>query len=334
MSNLKPDKPEAAGFVVENPGPHSLIQDSGRRGVLHLGLTSAGPMDKLTYDWANRLCGNLAGTAALEITFGGLAVRASAATRIVLCGPPVECTHNGKPVDIWQGLDLASGDKLAIGHVHSGCRLYLAVRGGFQVVQVFGSAATVVREGLGGVEGRALQRGDFLHFPEHGARQNLGADSRKRFSLPDYLRPDYPAADDSVHTLRVIPCLDARHIPRQEKLHFFSQVYSVSNDINRMGYRLEGKALAFKTGAILSQGIAPGTIQIPPNGQPIVLMRDHPTIGGYPKIGVLLSADMNRLAQLQPGAKLRFVPITVNRAQQALRMAKQSYESTCPIVLQ
>lgn len=335
MTNHRPDTSAVAGFVVEKPGPHTLIQDNGRSGVQHLGLTSAGPMDRLTFDWANRLCGNPAGTAALEITFGGLVLRANAPTRIVLCGPAVDLTLNGEPVNAWQTLDIASGDQLQIGYVRQGLRLYLAVRGGFQVEAVFGSTSTAVREGLGGIKGRALRSGDFLRFlaqtPAQSAAQIPGTDhAPDRFCLPTHLRPDYSAANGSTQTLRVIPCLHARHLPRAEKRQFFTQIYGLSKDINRMGYRLEGEPVLFKPGPQLSEGITPGTIQIPPDGQPIVLMRDHPTIGGYPKIGVLLSTDLNRLAQLQPGAKLRFVPITVSRAREELRLAMRLYESTCP----
>lgn len=339
MTNHKPGKSTVVGFVVENPGPHTLIQDSGRCGVQHLGLTSAGPMDRLTFDWANRLCGNPAGTAALEITFGGLALRAAAAARIAVCGPEVDLTLNGEPVNAWQTLDIEAGDQLQMGYVRQGLRLYLAVRGGFEVKVMFGSASTAVREGLGGIEGRALRSGDFLHLfaqaAEQSAEKSAGQSAAHipgtgRFCLPTRLRPHYPAADNNIHTLWVIPCLHARHIPRAAKGHFFSQIFALSKDINRMGYRLEGEPVLFKPGPQLSEGITPGTIQIPADGQPIVLMRDHPTIGGYPKIGVLLSTDMNRLAQLQPDAKLRFVPITVNRARHELRLAKRLYESTCP----
>ena len=314
-------------FRVLKPGPHTLIQDGGRRGVLHLGLTSAGPMDRLSFDWANRLCGNPAGSAALEITFGGLELEARGPALVVLTGPDASVTLNGEDAPTWQGLRLARGDRLHIGHVRHGCRLYLALAGGFAAQRAFGSVATVPREVLGGIEGRALAPGDRLAraLPEP-------ADGR-RFALPPPLRPLCASAPGGEVELRVIPCLQARQLPRAAKRLFFGQSYRVSPHCDRMGYRLEGEPLAVPAMAILSEGITPGAIQLPADGQPIVLMRDHQTLGGYPRIGVVVAADLDRLAQLTPGGRVRFTPVTLHGARRILRQARRHFEASCPVAL-
>ncbi len=313
-------------FKVVNPGPHTLVQDGGRQGVLHLGVTSAGPMDRLSFDWANRLCGNQAGTAALEITFGGLELEALQATMVVVTGPPCPLFVNDSPATPWQGLALTPGDRLRIGQPRLGCRLYLALAGGFVGQRVFGSRATVPREGLGGIDGRPLVSGDRLALaraPEQAPRP---------FALPDALRPTYP--DIARETpLRVIPCLQARDLPRAARRLFFTQTYRLTPHSDRMGCRFEGQPLEVPSVNLLSEGITPGAIQLPPDGQPIVLMRDHQTLGGYPRIGAVIGCDLDTLGQLVPGAVARFSPITLNGARALLRQARRRFEATCPVAL-
>ncbi|MCK9469785.1 MAG: biotin-dependent carboxyltransferase family protein [Porticoccaceae bacterium] len=315
-------------FQVLKPGPHTLIQDAGRRGVLNLGLTSAGPMDRLSFNWANRLCGNPAGSAALEITFGGLELKARGPALIAITGPDVEATLNGKTVPTWQGLRLVRGDRLHIGHVRYGCRLYLALAGGFAGQLAFGSAATVPREALGGIKGRALAAGDKL------ARAGQEPAGTRRFAVPSSLRPHWTTAPASEAELRVIPCLQARQFSRAAKRLFFAQSYRVSPHCDRMGYRLEGKPLAVPSVALLSEGITPGAIQLPADGLPIVLMRDHQTLGGYPRVGVVISTDLDLLAQLPPGAKVRFVPVTLHAARHILHQTWRHFEASCPVALE
>jgi biotin-dependent carboxylase-like uncharacterized protein len=286
-------------------------------------------MDRLSFDWANRLCGNPAGVPALEITFGGLELLARAALQIAVTGPEAELAINDAPAGLWRGHNLLPGDRVRLGHARRGCRLYLAVRGGFAVDPVFGSAATVPREQLGGIAGRALVRGDAL--PVDRARPDQPA--ARRFYLPPPLRPPYPGEHDREHWLRVIPCLQARVLPRAEKRRFFAAVYQLSAHCDRMGYRLSGEALDLPPMALLSEGITPGTIQIPADGQPIVLMRDHQTLGGYPRIGTLLAVDIDRLAQLRSGDRVRFAPISIDGARRALFEARRGYQRTCPVAL-
>ncbi|HLS97454.1 MAG: biotin-dependent carboxyltransferase family protein [Porticoccaceae bacterium] len=314
------------GLRVIQPGPLTSVQDLGRRGVLHLGLTSAGPLDGESFAWANRLCGNPANAPALEIALGGLVLEALAPLLATLTGPAAPLAVNGQPAPPWQGLRLAAGDRLSLGPTPRGGPLYLAVRGGFAVATPFGSAATVAREGLGGIAGRPLARGDLLPV-------NPLPGPARRFALPAPLRPAYPEGGDDICALRVIPAGQPGDLPRHLRRRFFDTVYHLSRQCDRMGYRLAGAALDVPPLALLSEAVVPGTIQLPPDGQPIVLMRDHQTLGGYPRLGTLLSLDLDRLARLAPGDALRFVPITPGAAQRALRAARRRYLASCPVAL-
>ncbi|MAT50241.1 MAG: allophanate hydrolase [Porticoccaceae bacterium] len=314
----------APGFLeVIAPGPQSLLQDSGRRGQWHLGITSAGPMDRLSFDWANRLAGNPPGLTALEVTFGGLRMVAHHSVQLVVTGPQAPITVNQRPASQWQLLALKPGDRIDIGYTREGCRLYVAVPGGFHATSAFGSSSTVVREGLGGLDGRPLLSGDRLKVAnEHRHRS---------FFLPLELRPVYAPGDGAA--LRVIPCLQARILGRSWRRKFFAARYRVASESDRMGIRLEGEPLDHGIARLLSEAVTPGAIQITPDGQPIIMMRDHQTIGGYPKLGTLLSLDCDRLAQYPSGAEVCFIPITPGRALALLRQTKRRFETASPIAL-
>lgn len=320
-----------AGFEVLAPGPLTLLQDDGRFGYLHRGLTIGGPLDRLSFDWANRLCGNRAGTAALEITLGGLRLKALVPTRIALTGATAPVHINGRAADTWRSHNLAPGDRLEIGTATSGCRLYLAVAGGFQATGQFGSVAAVQRERLGGHSGggAALAAGDRLFCAP--------VEPDRCFAVPAELRP--PCGGSAI--LHMIPCLDSRRLLRPLRRQLFAQEYRVSSACDRMGYRLEGmgcrlegEALSHSTAALLSAGLVLGTVQLPPDGQPIVLMNDHQTIGGYPKAGVVASGDLRLLAQLRPGETVRFRPVTPDGSLNLAKRQWRAYERACPRVCQ
>ncbi|MCK9502924.1 MAG: biotin-dependent carboxyltransferase family protein [Porticoccaceae bacterium] len=317
-----------SGFYVIRPGMHSLIQDLGRQGCYRLGLTTGGPADKLSFLWANRLCGNRAHSAALEITFGGMEMEATDETRIAITGAQAPISIDGKPVDNWRSHHLGKGSRLTIGTASRGARIYLAVSGGFQIPPTLASVATVTREAIGGLKGTALNKGDFLPFIPTGKDRD--------FALPPQLRPTM----DSAAPLRVIPGWRAADLPRALKRDFFyrsdDRLLSLSADSNRMGYRLSGEPLADIDripAAMLSEGIVAGTVQLPASGLPIIMHCDHQTIGGYPKIGTVISTDLWRLAQLPAGSRIRFTPITVANAQHIHRQTLRMFESTVPWII-
>jgi biotin-dependent carboxylase-like uncharacterized protein len=294
---------------VIQPGLLSLLQDRGRFGHAGLGLTTGGPADPQAFALAQRLLGNDPDCTALEVSFGGLEIEAQAACDVAVTGATLPVTVNERERPQWQTLRLEAGDRLRLGFSETGCRSYLAVGGGFDIRQQFGSTATVVREGLGGLNGGPLREGDRLPF--HGAAK------RPVLWLPPSQRPRYHHRA----TLRVIPGYQVQEFPRLAQRRFFASEYAVTDRADRMGYRLQGPATRADRDGILSEGIALGAVQFPADGQPIVLLQDRQTIGGYPKIGCVLSLDCAALAQLRPGDRVNFTPITEHAAHNALHLA-------------
>ncbi len=293
---------------VIQPGLLSLLQDRGRFGQQRIGLTTGGPLDPQAHLLCQRLLGNAANATAIEISFGGLQLRANTATRICVTGAPLPLTINGVDQPLWQSHRVEPGDLIALGYASQGCRAYLGVAGGFQITEQFNSTATVTREGIGGLNGGPLRAGDVLPCAEDH--------SSTLYYLPGALVPSYH--QDLV--LRVIPGYQQVHFSALQQRRFFSSQFSVSDRCDRMGYRLEGPTIECDIDGILSEGICFGAIQIPADGQPIVLLNDRQTIGGYPKMGATLSIDVARLAQTTPGANIRFEAISINSAHNALHL--------------
>jgi biotin-dependent carboxylase-like uncharacterized protein len=306
-----------ANFEILSPGILSLIQDAGRFGQHAIGLTNGGPMDPLAFNWANRLLANNEGSTAIEITVGGLKIKSHADTLIAVTGAKVKVTINGDKQPQWQTLSVKKDDVIELGYAVEGCRIYLAVAGGFQVEQQFTSASTVIREKVGGLDGGALKLGDKITVIP--TKQNIYL-----VKLPESEIPSYP----SDITLRVIPSYQQHYFSRHDQRMFFQNEYAVSDLCDRMGYRLSGAKINCKIDGILSEGIALGAIQVPKDGQPIILMNDRQTIGGYPKIGSVLSLDLAKLAQLTQGAKVTFQPITIDCAHNELLLARQKFNDS------
>ncbi len=307
-----------SGLRVADPGLLALLQDAGRRGYYRLGLTDGGPLDRQAFDLCNRLLDNPVGAAAVELTVGGARFEAETDTFLCLAGAPMPLAINGGEQPAWEVLPVRAGDRIELGHAASGCRAYLGVAGGFTAEPAFGSVATVLREGVGGLNGGKLAPGDLLPCaPVH--------DRRRRY-LPEGARPRYPRQV----TLRMVPGYQQHHFSRRQQRRFFGSRYAVTDRADRMGYRLEGPAIRADIDGILSEGICLGAIQLPADGQPIVLLNDRQTIGGYPKIGAALSLDLARLAQQVPGGEVVFTPISQHAAHNALHLAR-AYEAARPI---
>lgn len=294
---------------VVQPGLLSLLQDGGRLGQHRIGLTNGGPLDPQAFACCNRLLQNPEGATAIEISFGGLQLEASVDTFICLTGAVMTLRINNHEQPRWEVLAVKAGDNISVEFAQQGCRGYLGVAGGFQVEPSFGSTATVMRESIGGLSGDKLQADDVLPCEQVTERKLL------------YLEPAHqPHYQDRV-TVRVIPGYQQKHFSRYQQRRFFSHAYTVSDRCDRMGYRLEGPAIDCDIQGILSEGICFGAIQIPADGQPIVLLNDRQTIGGYPKIGSALSLDCAHLAQLQPGGTVHFAPLSPHGAHNALHLA-------------
>lgn len=299
---------------VVSPGILSLLQDAGRFGHHQIGLTNGGPMDSLAFHWANRLCANAEGATAIEVSVGGLKLEVNQSLRLAVTGGEMPLTINGVVAERWQTHSLSAGDSVELGYSQRGCRSYVAVGGGgFDVATDFGSTATVVREGVGGLNGGALAAGDLLTCSPDLATQC--------WRVPSSERPSY----SKQVTLRVIPGYQEHTFSRVQQRLFFHNTFEVSDRCDRMGYRLTGPAVRSDIEGILSEGICLGAIQVPADGQPIVLMNDRQTIGGYPKIGSVLSLDLAKLAQLLPGDKVNFAPITIDCAHNILHLAQSRF---------
>ena len=305
-----------SGFIVKQPGLLTLIQDKGRFGAHNLGLTNGGPLDALAFDWANRLLGNEGNATCLEISFGGLTLESEIDTAIVVTGAEMPVKINAESISQWQTYPVKKGDTIELGYAISGTRTYLAVAGGFTIFPSFGSSATVVREKVGGLNGDKLQASDQLACKAHTLSQH--------YRLAGEDQPQY--SDGAI--LRVVLGYQQDAFDIIEKQRFFSSRYQVTDRSNRMGFRLEGEAIKSDIVGMLSEGICHGAIQIPADGQPIVLMNDRQTIGGYPKIGSVIPLDTAKLAQLSPEASIQFEAISPEYAHNLYWLAKSRFERT------
>ncbi|MER2266323.1 5-oxoprolinase subunit C family protein [Methylobacterium oxalidis] len=292
-----------AHLLVLACGAATGLQDGGRSGYQRQGLSGSGAMDRLALAAANALVGNPPETVAVELALAGARLRAvGGAVRLALAGAPFALSLDGEPVGDHRSFCLREGATLALAPPRRGVFAYLAVAGGIPVPESLGSRALHLRAGLGGVEGRPLRAGDRLPV---GAPAGAGAD-RTIDLLP--LDPEAP--------VRVVPGPQADHFPDAAVAAFLSATYTVSNRADRMGYQLDGPAVAHGERGfnIVSDATVAGSIQVPGSGLPIVLMADRQTTGGYPKIATVISADLRRVAQRRPGEPLRFEAVSVERA--------------------
>lgn len=292
----------------------SLLQDSGRIGQHRIGLTTGGPLDPDAFAWCNRLLQNPAGCTAIEVSFGGLQIEAQVDTHICVTGALMPLRINKVNKDLWHVHRVKAGDIIALDFAEEGCRSYLGVADGFQVTPSFGSTATVMREAIGGLNGDKLQPGDSISC--------TAIENRRQLYLSRAHQPRY----QDVATVRVISGYQQAHFARLQQRLFFSHDYTVSDRCDRMGYRLEGPAISCDIEGILSEGICYGAIQIPADGQPIVLLNDRQTIGGYPKIGSVIPTDTARLAQLSPGSQVSFEAVSIEQAHVIHCLEKSRYQ--------
>jgi biotin-dependent carboxylase-like uncharacterized protein len=297
---------------VLRAGPLTTVQDLGRPGWGSIGVPPGGAADSLALRLANRLVGNPDGAAGLEMTLAGPQLGFVADAWIALAGSRFAATLEGSPVAHGRALAVRAGQTLDIGTLE-GARAFLAVRGGLDVPRVLGSRSTFVVGGFGGIDGRPLRRGDRLPVGTIPAGARLLAAREK-------LLPVYAAEG----VLRVIlgPQLD--RFAAQARDALLSGTYRVSTSSDRVGLRLEGPRIAHLGAAdLLPEGIVCGALQVPGDGQPILLGRDHPTTGGYAKIATVIAADLWRLGQAKPGDRLRFAAVPVDEARSLYRRQEE-----------
>ncbi|HEY6797196.1 MAG TPA: biotin-dependent carboxyltransferase family protein [Kineosporiaceae bacterium] len=301
------DRPSRV-LVVDGVGPIVTVQDLGRIGLARLGVSRAGAADRASSARANRLVGNTARAAALEVLLGGLMVRSGAEHLVVaLTGADCPLTLDGRPAAAGAVLDLPPGSRLTLGTASAGLRAYLAVRGGIVVPPVLGSRS---RDTLAGLGPPGIRAGDEL--PVGPSAPYSSADVGSWPLLDQLPLPALPAADGEV-VLRAVPGPRLAELPAESADRLWDQVWSVSPDSDRVGVRLTG-ARPLRTrsaGGWPSDPLLRGAVQVPPGGEPVVFLADHPVTGGYPVVAVVLDADTDLLAQARPGARVRLRRVTL-----------------------
>jgi antagonist of KipI len=298
---------------VREPGLFTTIQDLGRPGAVSAGVQPGGAMDRFAHAAANLLVGNEPAHATLECTFSGPQLIAERACLISIAGADFDPRVNGAPVPTWTSLFLGAGDSLTFGARRSGARTYIAVAGGIEADRWLGSLSTNVMAARGGKQGRQLRSGDTISIA--GEARKPAVSGRR---VPEGLRPAY-----GVHTLHAVAGPHVRRLTSESRGLLFDATYRLSRDADRMGYRLEGPQLVISGDELLSFGLVPGAVQVPQSGQPILLMADHQTAGGYPVVATVVSASLPVAAQLLPGDELRFAEATIERAN-AMRKALEA----------
>lgn len=307
---------------VLHGGLLTTVQDAGRFGAQKYGVIVSGAMDRVSMRVANLLVGNDEGEGVLEVTLFGTKLLFEHDQLVAITGGDLQPTIDGQKAPMWRPVLIKRGSVLQFKSAISGCRAYLALAGGLDIPVVMGSKSTYLRAGIGGLSGRALQKGD--HFTCGKLTSNIShafIRQLEQMNQPVTWSVDYTQLHlfDNKEAIRIIHGSEF-HRFRPESWHaFFSTRYKITTHSDRMGYRLEGEPLQLSEKFdLLSEGVTYGTIQVPSSGQPIILMADRQTTGGYPKIGQVISADLPRLAQIQPNTEILFVEVTLEQAEAAL----------------
>ncbi|WP_409305996.1 biotin-dependent carboxyltransferase family protein [Peribacillus sp. SCS-155] len=318
-------------ITVIKPGLLTSVQDLGRYGYQKYGVIASGVMDKLSHRIANILVGNDENEPTLEITLLGPAIQFEEDSLISICGGDLSPSINGTLVRPWRSIFVKKGSKLTFGPAKSGSRTYLSVAGGFNVKEVMDSKSTYLRAGIGGFKGRALKAGDSIPFHQPGdlsisIMEYLARQAKDRqfaemeWSVASNLTPAY--RKDAA--IRVIKGNQYHLFSEVSRYKFFSETFEVTPQSDRMGYRLKGPFLQLeKPEELISEAVSFGSIQVPSEGSPIVLLADRQTTGGYPKIGQIASVDLPIIAQAKPGDRIRFSEVS-HEAAQALYLEREA----------
>lgn len=294
---------------IQDPGMATTVQDLGRYGYAHLGISPAGAADALSFRLANRLAGNDDNAPALEMTLIGAALQFDEATVVAVAGAPCAIEVDGAPARHGAAIHLGAGSMLKCGQMTRGARAYLAIQGGIDVPLVMGSASTFLGAQFGGWEGRRLRRGDAL---------NVHRDAT--FVKGREIRSTLPIEVPGENRLRVTRGPQADWFEEDAFRTLLSTSFTVTDQCGRTGLRLHGERVVPRIASqLLTDGIALGAIQIPADGQPIILFVDQQTTGGYPKIANVIAADMHCVGQLRARDTVRFAEVSIEEAVRLLR---------------
>lgn len=296
------------GLRVLRSSPFIQLQDAGRFGVRHLGVTQSGTLDWIAQYWANWLLGNSLTAAVVEITLGNAEFECTRDASLALTGADLDARLDEQSLQPWRSFRVRAGQRLTFAQPRQGARAYLAAPGGFQAPDVLGSCASMLREGLGGLhgDGQALAHADELGW-------NAATDAGRE--VPRAFIPRYSPCP----RLSLVMGAQIGDFGGQSLFDAFNCEWLIDTRADRMGIRLDGPRLQCNRSSMVSEGIPLGAVQVPPDGQPIILLNDRQTIGGYPRLGALTPQAVARLAQCLPGQKVRLVPSTQDSAQRQQR---------------
>lgn len=298
-------------LLIETPGMLTTLQDAGRFGYQQYGVSPAGPMDARSFALVNCLVGNPMDACGLEISYLGPVIRINADTVFAVTGGDLSPELNGTPIPSYCAIRAKAGDVLQFGAMHGkGSRAYLAFAGGLDAPLVMNSRSTLVRNHIGGLHGDKLKKGDCISLLDPEAGGKLNHIERRKIEPEKF-------GEGSECVLRVVLGPQASSFTRKGIRHFFWFPFRITDEFDRMGCRLKREEAVehLGDGNIISDGIAFGSIQVPPNGQPIIMLADRQSTGGYAKIGTVISVDLPLLAQGVPGDTVRFVETDVDLAQ-------------------
>ena len=304
---------------ILKPGMYTTIQDIGRYNHQKSGMSVSGAMDQFSLRVANILVGNIDNEACLETTLFGLKIKFEGDALIAITGANLMPMINNKAIDMWSGIKVLNGDELSFGTPESGCRSYIAIQHGIDVPEVMGSKSTYVKGKVGGFNGRMLKAGDEIKINQAGE-----SDFTSIKKLPIELIPSY--YKDNI--VRVIMGPQDNYFTKNGIYTFLDSEFEVTNEADRMGYRLSGPKISHITSAdIISDGITMGSVQIPGEGAPIIMMADRQTTGGYTKIATIITPDINIVGQLKPGDSIRFEVINIEEAHRIYRKYIKDFDS-------
>ena len=302
------------GIKIIKAGILTTIQDMGRYGYQETGMAVSGVMDTRSTSIANILVGNDENEGAIEVTMMGPTIEFTADNIIAVTGGDLSAKLDGTDFPRYQAVLVKAGQTLSFAAPKAGARAYVAFAGGLDVPVVMGSKSTNLKSKIGGLDGRKLENGDEIGFT--APKTSLPNMEKRKVAVPDFSAKE--------HELRVVLGPQDDYFPQSSIDVFFNNEYTISNEYDRMGCRMQGPVIKHKVGGdIITDGISYGAVQVPSHGNPIVMMADHQTTGGYTKIGNVISVDLPILAQCMPGHKIRFKSVAIEVAQYWYRREKK-----------
>lgn len=306
------------GIRILNGGFLTTVQDMGRYGSQETGMAVSGVMDTRAAALADILVGNDENEAVLEVTMMGPIMEFTEDELIAVTGGDLGAKVDGKPLPRYEAVLIKAGQTVSFGGMYGGSRAYMAFAGGLDVAVVMGSRSTNLKAKIGGIEGRKLGAGDEIGF--RSPKTWLPSMAARKLPLPELSSRE--------HTLRVVMGPQDDCFTEEGISTFLGSAYTISNEYDRMGCRMEGPVIAHKNGGdIITDGISFGAVQVPSHGNPIVMMADHQTTGGYTKIANVISVDLPVLAQCMPGMKIHFEKVTVDEAQALYCKEKEEFDA-------